>query len=328
MALSVDHFERPVLPSARKDFARILVQHTVGQALAHLRESLIEGQVVYFYVVDELNRLHGVVPTRALLLSPAETPVADIMLRNVVKLSADATLMDACELFIMHRLMALPIVDAQGRILGVVDVSLYTDEVTDLADRQSSDDVFALIGVRLAQVRRAGVFTLFRRRFPWLLCNITGGLACAFLASLFTGILEQVIILALFIPVVLALAESVSIQSLTLTLQIREGRRLEWSALGRSLVREAPVGVLIGLAAGAMVALVAWIWKGCGQAALCMVCSIALAVATAALLGMGVPAILDRMRRNAELASGPIVLALTDVVTLFYYLGLAAWWLR
>ncbi len=325
--LPTDRFGTPVLSSARTDFARILVRHTVAQALAHLRGETIEGQVVYFYVVDDQNRLCGVVPTRALLLSAADTPVADIMIREVVKLPADATLMDACELFILHRLLALPIVDAKGKILGIVDVNLYTDEVIDLADRNASNDAFALIGVRLAQVRRAGVLTVFRRRFPWLLCNITGGLICAFLASLFTGLLQEVIVLALFIPVVLALAESVSIQSLTLTLQLQQGQRPNWVTLGRALLRESPIGAMIGVSGGAMVALVAWAWRGTAQIALCMLCSIGLAVATAAVLGLIVPTVLAWWRRDAEVAAGPIALALTDIATLFCYLGLAAWWL-
>jgi len=326
-ALSPDHLDAPVLPHARRDFARVLLGHTVQEALAHVQQNPPAGKIVYFYVVDDEGRLKGVVPTRGLLLNPADTRVADIMIRQVVTLPADATVLDACELFILHRLLALPVVDRQGRMLGAVDVGLYTNEITDLADREASDDAFQLIGVRLAQVRRAPLPTVFRRRFPWLLCNIAGGLLCALLAGLFQDVLERVIVLALFIPVALALAESVAIQSLTLALQAEPAGRDAWKAVGRALRREVPLGALLGLASGGLVAAFAWFWAGSVGVAACLLASIGLSVGTAAVLGHAIPTLVARARRAARLASGPIALALSDVATLFYFLGLAAWWL-
>jgi len=321
---SADHFDELVLDHIRKDFVRVLVTDTVGEALARVQCSQVEGRIVYFYVVDEAGHLQGVVPTRRLLLNAPETAVADIMEKKVITLPATATLLDACEFFMMHRLLALPVVDDDHRILGVVDVELYTDEISDLAARQESEDIFQLVGVRLAQVRQASIPAAYRGRFPWLLCNIGGGLACAFLAGLYEEMLANVVVLAMFIPIVLALAESVSIQSLTLTLQIHEagqfqGRRALWAVR-----REAMIGLLLGLSCGGLVGLVAWIWQGRGLVGLCILLSIALAVTTAALFGLAVPTALRAIQRDPKAASGPIVLAMTDITTLFYYLGFAA----
>lgn len=322
-----DRLEQNVLSEAKQDFARILVHQTVGEALTHVQQSQLGGQVVYFYVVDEEDRLQGVVPARGLLLNPAETPVAEIMVRKVATVPAEATLLDACEMFILHRLLALPVVDRQGRIRGVVDVSLYTDEMIDVADRQASDDLFQLIGVRLSEIRRGGLPTVFRYRFPWLLCNLASGLACAFVLGWFQPVLERVLVLALFIPVTLALAEAVSIQSLTLAIQAQHGARVGWRRLLGAAARELPMGLLLGGSTGVLVALVAWLWRAAAPVALCMLVSIALAVTTAALLGLLVPAILGIIRRDAKVASGPIALALADVTTLVYFFGLAWWWL-
>jgi magnesium transporter len=204
-----------------------------------------------------------------------------------------------------------------------VDVELYTDEISDLAARQESEDVFQLIGVRLAQVRQASVPTAFWARFPWLLCNIGGGLACAFLAAFYEQVLANVVVLAMFIPIVLALAESVSIQSLTLTLQAHEAGRFQWTRVLWALHREVMIGLLLGLSCGGLVGLVALIWQGRGLVALCILLSIALAVTTAALFGLAVPTALRAIQRDPKAASGPIVLAMTDITTLFYYLGFA-----
>ncbi|MGH7200012.1 MAG: CBS domain-containing protein, partial [Planctomycetaceae bacterium] len=280
-----DHLQEPALQHARGDFVRVLVSHTVGEALAHVQRSRPAGRIVYFYVVDDKERLKGVVPTRRLLLSKPETPVAEIMVKEIIALPATATLLEACEFFMMHRLLAFPILDAEGRILGIVDAELYTEEISDLARREESEDVFQLIGVRLAQVQQAALPMVFRRRFPWLLCNIGGGLVCAFFAAQFEDTLQKVIVLSLFIPVVLAVAESVSIQTLSLSLQAHHGNRFRWGDALRGFLREVPMGLLLGLGCGLLIGAVVLIWKREGLVALSMMMSITLAVTTAATLG-------------------------------------------
>ncbi len=322
---STEHFAEPVLDHVRRDFVRVHDDESVGGALAGVRSRPLGGRVVYFYVVDRAGRLVGVVPTRRLLLSGPETPIRDIMERRVITLPSSATLLDACEFFLFHRLLALPVVDEEGRIVGVVDVELYTDEISELARHEENEDVFQLIGVRLAQVRQASVPMAVGRRFPWLLVNIAGGLACAVLSGYFEDVLSQVIALALYIPVVLALAESVSIQSLTLTLQAHDVQRFQWGVAFRALRREAGIGLSLGTAAGGVVALAAVLWQQDPLLALSILLGILFSVATAALYGLAVPTTLRALQRDPKLASGPMVLAMTDLTTLFYYFGVAAW---
>lgn len=318
------HFEEPALQHARTDYVRVRQAATVFDALAEVRKRPTStGRIIYFYAVDDDGKLEGVVPTRRLLLSDPQTPISMIMVKDVIALPADATLADACEMFIVHRLLAFPIVDAERRILGCVDVELYTDELSELARREEAEDVFQLIGVRLSQIQQASITTVFNKRFPWLLCNIGGGLACAFVAGQFEGILNQVIVLSLFIPVVLALGESVSIQTLSLALQSHHGNRFRWGALWRSFRREIPVGGMLGLACGGLVALVVLVWQQKLLVALVLVSSVLLSVTSAVILGLTVPTALHAARRDPKLASGPIVLASVDLMTMFYYLGLA-----
>ena len=322
-ARPTDHLHEPALAHARKDFVRIPENQTIAEALEHVQRSRPAGRIVYLYVVDEQERLRGVLPTRRLLLNPTETPVSEIMVRDVVALPEEATLCDACEFFIMHRLLAFPVVDKQRRILGVVDVELYTDEISELARREESDDVFQLIGVRLAQVQSASLLTVFSRRFPWLLANIGGGVACAFLAGQFEGILQKVIALSLFIPVVLAIAESVSIQTLSLALQAHHGNRFRWSQTLRAFSREIPTGLMLGGGCAALLAIVVLVWQRMAMVALSILLSVTLAVTTAAVLGLLIPTILHAAQRDPKVASGPITLALTDLATLTYYFGIA-----
>lgn len=113
-------------------------------------------------------------------------------------------------MFIAHRLLAIPVVDDQRRLLGAVDIDTYAEELSGLDKREGNDELFQLIGVQLADARHTSPVKAFQSRFPWLLANIAGGILAAFLSGVFKAELEQVVTLALFIPIVLALAESVS----------------------------------------------------------------------------------------------------------------------
>ncbi len=320
-----EHLDERALDHARRDFVQIPANETVDEALCYVREHKPTGRILYLYVVDDNERLVGVLPTRRLLLSSPDTQVSDIMVKSLVTLPSSATLMDACELFILHRFLALPIVNDRGHILGVVDVELYTNEISDLVRQEESQDIFQLIGVRLASVQQAAQWTVFANRFPWLLCNVAGGLACALLAAQFEGILNQVIVLSLFIPVVLAVSESVSIQTLSLVLQSHHGNRFVWRESLHAFTREIPQGLLLGTACGGLVGVVVLVWKQMGLVALTVFLSMVLAVSTAAMFGLLVPTVLHTAQRDPKVASGPIVLAMTDLAALFYYLGLATW---
>ncbi len=314
----------PVVQHMRTDTARLRVEHTVGEALAAIRESPPPARIVYFYVVDGHGRLEGVIPARGLLLSPPETRLRDIMLRNVVALPATASVLDACEFFMFHRFLAFPVVDADRRLMGTIDVEVYTDELRGLGGGLD-EDLFQLIGVHLARARRLGLLSAFHSRFSWLMCNIAGGLVCAFLCGLFEADLQHTVALALFIPVVLSLGESVSIQSLSLSLQLLRGKAPSWSMIFQKLRNELCTGLMLGAAAGLAVGVVALGWMGQWPLLVCLLGGITGGVACAAVLGALAPNLLHRLKLDPQVAAGPIALAATDVLVLLCYFSLARW---
>src|ERR1700677_868755 len=145
-AISQANLNDLVTQHMRRDFTQLRVGETVEEALASLREKQPEGRIIYFYVVDAEGRLQGVVPTRRLLLSSPDKPIAEIMVKQVIAIPTTATVLDACEFFTMHRLLAFPVVDEERRIVGVVDVELYTTELSELETSYRSDDLFQLVG--------------------------------------------------------------------------------------------------------------------------------------------------------------------------------------
>jgi len=313
----------PVTKHMRTDFAKLKEGQTVGQSLASIRERQPEGRIIYFYVVDEEGRLTGVVPTRRLLLSPESAPLKEIMVTKVVTIASSATVLDACEFFLLHRLLAFPVIDPQRRIIGIVDVELYTEELADIDRREDSDDLFQLIGVHLSETQQASSSLAFRSRFPWLLANIAGGIAAAFLTGMFEAQLQKAVALALFIPVVLALAESVAIQSVSLTLQSLHGKQPTLRSIFSKLRVESLTGLYLGLACAAAVATVAALWLRQAAVTYCLIGGIAGGVTCAALIGVAIPNVLRWLEREPQVAAGPVSLAATDMVTLMIYFTLA-----
>jgi len=320
-----DTLDHRVTQHLRTDFTALCENLTVGEAFATLQSQQLGEKIVYLYVVKNGGKLVGVVPTRRLLMAAPEETLGSIMIRNVVALPSTATVLDACEFFIQHRFLALPVIDERRQLVGVVDVTLFTSEVFGVAEQKSSEDVFQLIGVHVARHRKISPWHGFRDRFPWLLCNISGGLLCAFLAGCFEDLLDAVIVLALFVPVVLALSESVSMQSMTILLQGLHEQRIRWGFVARALSREFFVACLLGLASGATVGLVAWAWKGDPSVALVLAGSIALSIVAACLFGVALPIAVRVLRADPKIAAGPIVLACADVATLLFYFNLAGW---
>ncbi|QDU93582.1 magnesium transporter [Lignipirellula cremea] len=315
----------PVTQHMRTECARLPVHLTAAEALAAIRENPPAGRVVYFYVVDEEDRLLGVVPTRRLLMSALDRKVGEMMIHPATCIPSTATVFDACEFFILYRLLAFPVVDAENRLLGVVDVELYTDELADLDRREASDDLFQLIGVKLQASQQESSFAGFQNRFPWLIANIAGGIMAAVLSGFFQAELEKVVALALFIPVVLALAESVSIQSVSLSLQRLHGRQPTLEAIFRKLQVEGGTGLFLGIASAACIAATAMVWLGQWKVALCLFGGISGGVTFAAVIGALIPNVLRYLQREPQVASGPIALAATDMMTLTMYFLLARW---
>jgi magnesium transporter len=309
----------------RQDYPRLLAGQTVGEALEWLRQNPPSGRIIYFYVLDDQGRLEGVVPTRRLVLSPLDKRLADIMIRHVIAIPAHASVLEACEFFIQHRLLAYPIVDEQRKVLGIVDVELYTDELDNLGNAESRDDLFQLIGVHVAAAQQDSPWFAFRRRFPWLGCNLAAGILCAFVSGAYEDALKGVVAIAFFIPVVLNLAESVSSQSVSLALQTLRGRPTAWKALLGKIRTESMTGLLLGLGSGAAMALVSLAWLGKFRLALCLLGGITGGVIGAAILGLVIPFVLRLLRLEPRVAAGPIALAGADVITILLYLNLARW---
>ena len=330
----ISDFDSPVIEHARKDFPLLDADMTVGHALDRIRHEGVGERVIYFFAVDSDKRLVGVLPTRRLLTNALETPLRDIMVRRVVAIPATATVLDACEFFVLYKFFAFPVVDEQRRVVGLIDVSLFAEEILGEREEQARpatpvrDDIFEVLGFHLEQIRGASPWRVFRFRFPWLLVTVSAGTICAILAGAFEATLARSLIVAFFLTMVLGLNESVSAQSMSVTIQMLRSAPVTWSWFATALRREFITALLIGLTCGSIVAAIVLLWRHELRGAFAIGGSIALSLVSASLFGLGVPSLLHRLKLDPKIAAGPITLALADIFALLLYFTTAHFVLR
>ena len=279
LASSIPDFDTPVVEHARKDFPLLDADMTVGEALERIRREGVGERVIYFYAIDEEKRLVGVVPTRRLLTAPLETALREVMVRRVVAVPAKATVLDACEFFVLYKFLAFPVVDEQRRVVGIIDANLFAEEILEAGDTEDQSrsreavpvgpEFFASLGFRLEQIRGASAWRAFRFRFPWLLVTVTGGTLSAILAGFFEATLAGTLIIAFFLTMVLGLNESVSMQSMSVTIHALRSVNVTWDWLAAAFRRELATAVLLGVSCGFVVCVIAWVWRDDLRAAIC-----------------------------------------------------------
>ncbi len=316
---------KSVLEYGQKKLTTLRKSQTAGEAIAYLRGKELAEKIVYFYVVDTEQKLVGVVPVRRLLMARPEQTIADIMVTKVFSIPDTATLLEASEMLHEHKLMALPIVDAEGKLKGVLDITIFSGEMSSPEFRKEIDNIFQMVGIHLTLGRNVSPWYSFRDRFPWLLCNIGGGIVCAFIASRYEPLISMVTILALFMPVVLALSESVSMQSMTVALQSLPHAGSSLRLLLKFIRREFFPAALLGIGSGALVGLISYIWKRQLTVSTAIGASITFAVIVACLMGIIIPGAVRVFRADPKIASGPMVLAIADIATLAFFFGMSGW---
>jgi magnesium transporter len=322
--ISSSDLDKPVMTHASTDYVTVYTYNTIQEALENIRQRQPESNILYFYVLDDKNRLVGSIQTRKLLTSPLDTRVESIMATNLVVIPESATLINALEFFVLHKYLAFPVVNTEGHILGVIDIGVFTREMFDMEEREQIHSIFDTLGVQISELKTKSVWQAFRYRFPWLLATIMSGTICALLVGLFQVTLAESLILAFFLTLVLGLGESVSMQTMAITVHSihHQSSRQGWYI--KSLKRELLRTFLLACACGLIVGSIAVIWRSDVPAGTVIGSGILISLFLACLIGVSVPSLLHKLRLDLKVASGPLTLAITDICTILTYFSLAA----
>ncbi|GAB6112216.1 magnesium transporter [Desulfomicrobium salsuginis] len=292
------------------------------QAINLIRERVEETEIPYYaYIVDEYRHLKGVVSLRDLLLSPGRTLLKDLLGdQNLIYVPFDTDKEEVARLISRYNFLALPVVDHEQRLLGMVTV----DDVIDIIQDEASEDMQSMVGAgRDETVDSPWTYSL-RMRLPWLVMNVLNSAISAFVVHLFEGTIAQMAILAALMPIVANQAGNTGQQALAVMIRQlameRFNRRKSWVAV----LREAKIGTANGLIVGMLVFAGLYVWtRNLGLASV-MAVALGLDMLIGAVAGASIPLVLKEIGRDPAQASSIFLTTLTDSLGFFTFLGLAA----
>jgi magnesium transporter len=297
---------------------------TVGEAITELQTNRDVEMVFYLYVVDERRHLVGVVSLRRLLLVSPETPLKRIMTADLISARADMDQEEVARQVASYNLLAIPVVDEENKLVGVITV----DDVIDVIKDEATEDIYRLAGVTGDETVFTSAAGTFRKRLPTLSIQLATLFAAAAVVAMFERTIGTVTALAIFMPIVAGMGATAATQTLTVIVRGIALGELTWSNSRKALLKEASIGVGNGVLLGAVAALVAWAAKGDPVLGALLGVAMVINLFVAATAGTLVPLGLRAANLDPALASSVVVTTMTDVLGFGTFLGLATVFLR
>ncbi|WP_050927601.1 magnesium transporter [Aestuariivita boseongensis] len=293
---------------------------TVGQAIDHLRSSdSLPEQFYHIVLVDPRFHPVGNVTLGKLMRSRRDVPLADLTepVFQIIPVTQDEG--DVAYAFNQYHLISAPVVDAEGRLVGVITI----DDAMIVLDEEHEEDILRLAGVGEESSLSDRVIDTTKRRFPWLFVNLITAIVASMVIAQFEAAIAQIVALAVLMPIVASMGGNAGTQSLTVAVRAIATRDLTGSNVWRVIRREVLVGLINGLIFAVVMGIVGLIWFGSPALGYVIAAAMVINLVVAGFAGTVIPVILERFGVDPALASGAFVTTVTDVVGFFAFLGLA-----
>jgi|694.fasta_scaffold95644_4 magnesium transporter len=300
--------------------------HSVAQALTIIRRRARDTETIYaLYVTDASRHLTGILSLRDLVVAEPEERLGDVMTREVVSVGTDTDQEEVARVIQRYDFLAVPVVDREERLVGIVTV----DDVIDVIQQEATRDLYAAGAVQAGDEDdyfQSNLFTVARRRVVWLLVLLLANSGTAAVIASMDDVLNKVVVLAAFIPLLIGTGGNVGAQSSTVVIRGLSTQRIQslgtWAAIWRESVAGALLGLLMIIVVIPWAAYVShWNWLVAWAAGISLVAITTLA-ATA---GAALPLLFERIGLDPALMSAPFIATATDVAGVFIYLRTASW---
>ncbi|MBC8175187.1 MAG: magnesium transporter [Candidatus Marinimicrobia bacterium] len=296
-----------------------------GDAIKTIQESEDAEMVFYLYVTDESNRLSGVISLRELVTLSPTTELSNIMTHDVVSVTPETDQEEVARHVSKYNLLAIPVVDKDNTLLGIVTV----DDIVDVIREEASEDFLQMAGVgKDREILLKSTWENARLRLPWLFASWVGGTIAAFIIGKFENMLENLVVLAAFIPVIVGMGGNIGTQSSTIIIRGFATGRIQLAQVGKVILKEIRVGVLLGVFYGFLLGIVAYFKffdiSDPFLLGLVVGLSICASMLIATSIGTLVPIFLRKLNVDPAIASGPFVTTSVDVLGIFIYFIIAA----
>jgi len=306
-------------------FVWIRNYYTVQEAVEKLKSFAEYAETIhYLYVVDENRKLVGVVSYRDLILADAEEKIENIMYERVISVSVYTDQEEAARLMEKYDFLALPVVDENNVLQGIVTI----DDMLDVIINEAYEDIEKLSATGKAIDFQTNSVTAAFRRLPWLILLLFIGILSGSIISHFQDTLNVVVSLAFFMPMISGMTGNTGTQSLAVVIRGLAKEDLNKGVVWRLIFREFFVGVIIGLTCGAIIAVIAFLWQGNAYLGLVVGLSLLLTIIIGTLSGTLIPLLLYRFRIDPAVASGPLITTLNDIFSISTYFSIATLFLN
>ncbi|MFP6642090.1 MAG: magnesium transporter [Candidatus Latescibacterota bacterium] len=293
---------------------------TVADAVDLLRARVGESEEpLAVFVVDD-DRLVDTVSLHRRLLADSHESMGAIADREPITVRADMDQEEIAEIFADYDLLAMPVVDASGTLVGQVTV----DDIVDVIQEEATEDNLKMAATSSEEMEDRSVLSVMRHRLPWLLFCLVGTLLSGGVLDLFSGVLATLSPLVLFVPVIMAMGGNSGIQTSTVTVRSLATGILLPEQVHRALWRELRVATLMGMFLGLVVFAVAYVWTDGSTVAPCAGIAMFAAVVLSAVLGATIPIVFRAFGIDPAVASGPLITTVNDILSLGIYFGVAS----
>ena len=302
------------------EYVSILETSTVRSAMAVMRKEAPTAETIYYiFVVNDEHQLTGVMSLRDLIIADEDALIRDIMSERIVSVQLTTDQEEAAQIMKDYNFLALPVINEAGVLQGIITV----DDIIDVIEEEASDDYSKLAGISDMDDIKDGPFRSVKNRLPWLIMLLFLGMLTANLMSRFEQTLDQVALLALFIPLISGTSGNSGTQALAVAVRgIATGEIGERSKV-KLLFREMLTGLIMGIICAVIVVGIVFFWKGSLIIGLLVGGAICCSILVATLAGSFIPLLIYKMGIDPAVASGPFITTLNDVTSLMIYLGLA-----
>ncbi len=298
-------------------------ENTVSAATERVRsERELDPMNLFFIYVTEQDRLVGMVSLRMLLLGKKQALLKDIMRTDVVPVDVNADQEEVAELVRRHDEVTVPVVDSEGHILGIITM----DDIIDVIDEESDEDLYRIIGSSDEELLVAGkTMKIVGLRLPWIIASFFGSLMVAMVmkyseSDLFGRDAAKIFI---FVPMICAMGGNVGVQSATIMARLLSASNPNWREARRSAVKEARVGMTLGVICGTLIGVVAYFLAGGLGMLITVMSAMISAMTTAAVTGTLIPILMKKIGFDPALATGPFVTSFNDLVATIVYFSIA-----
>lgn len=293
---------------------------SASEAIERLRDPTLEDALVfYLYVVDEHHRLVGVLTLRDLIIAPPDDKLVSIMTPDPVTVQIDEDQEAVARTVAKYDLFEIPVIDRERRLQGIVTF----DDIVDVLVEEATEDMMGLGGMGETENAFTPTRKSVGRRLPWLAINLVTAFLAAAVVGLFQDTIKAVVTLAVFMPIVAGMGGNAGTQAVTIIVRSIALGEVTVADTWRLLLKEASVGVLMGLVIGTLTGLVAFLWIGNPVLGIVVGLALIANLLFAGIAGASVPLFFHWINLDPALASGILLTTVTDLMGFFIFLGLA-----